>query len=288
MPSEAPARRAARAAWILLASLGWSAPSLAQTVETLHLRGGGFLRGTVVEWVPGDHVTILLANGQNRNVPWAQVDPDSPPPTAAAAPASSSVRPVPAASQSLAERVEAPAGAAVRPFSEPGGRYARFEVSVVPEDTEIRVRPANEELDSARVCEGHCTVELPADRLWIFSASRGFGGSFLGYGSHEVRTGGGVGTVRRVSIELRHYVWADVARVTGLVGVVTGLVLTAASGCGIFNFEGDCATWNGLYLGGLGVSLLGLIQPSNRSDVDPARTISLTLGPGRLSVGGTF
>lgn len=44
------------------------------TADTVHLRGGALLRGTVYEVLPGDHVTILHPSGLVRAIPWADVD----------------------------------------------------------------------------------------------------------------------------------------------------------------------------------------------------------------------
>jgi hypothetical protein len=41
--------------------------------DVVHLKGGGMLRGTLVEILPNDHVTVGLANGQTASVPWLQV-----------------------------------------------------------------------------------------------------------------------------------------------------------------------------------------------------------------------
>jgi len=54
----------------------WVLPSaaLAQTPpDVLYLEGGGMVRGTIVENVPGDHVTIQLATGEVRTFASAQV-----------------------------------------------------------------------------------------------------------------------------------------------------------------------------------------------------------------------
>ncbi|MEO6419030.1 MAG: hypothetical protein ABIP39_06470, partial [Polyangiaceae bacterium] len=38
--------------------------------DTLYLRGGGMMRGTIEELLPGRHVTIALPTGEVRKVPW--------------------------------------------------------------------------------------------------------------------------------------------------------------------------------------------------------------------------
>jgi hypothetical protein len=43
-------------------------------LDTVETRGGGLLRGSVAENLPGDHVTLVLPNGEVRVVPWSDVD----------------------------------------------------------------------------------------------------------------------------------------------------------------------------------------------------------------------
>lgn len=280
-------------AWGLIAasSLAWC-----QTLETLRLRDGGFLRGTIVEWVPGNHATIVLPSGQNRVVPWNQLAPgqrpqDGPAPAAPTpAPREVQALPTPIAEmpmQPQAPRASSPHAQAVRPFSSPEGRYGTFDVSVTPEDTEIRVRPSDEpDADPVRVCEGHCIVELPENRLWVFSASRGWG-NYWGYGSHAVRTGAAMGTVRRVTIELRHNLWANAFTVAGDAAFLTGLLGGLTNGC-IFSFNSECAPWTATYLSGLALAIVGSIHPSNRGEAQSAGALTLGVGPQHVSVGGVF
>jgi hypothetical protein len=59
--------------------------------DTVFLKSGGLVRGTVAESAPGDHVTIAMPTGEIRRIPWAAVDRisvgDTPPPVPAAPPA---------------------------------------------------------------------------------------------------------------------------------------------------------------------------------------------------------
>src|SRR5262245_30671008 len=51
------------------------ASAAAATVDSVHLRNGGFFRGRVTEIVPGDHVTVIVApSGETKRIPWAEVD----------------------------------------------------------------------------------------------------------------------------------------------------------------------------------------------------------------------
>lgn len=41
--------------------------------DTVYLRGGGMIRGTIEELLPGRHVTIAISTGEVRKVPWVEV-----------------------------------------------------------------------------------------------------------------------------------------------------------------------------------------------------------------------
>lgn len=42
--------------------------------QTVWLKNGGFVRGALIELVPGDHVTVQLATGEIRRIPAAEID----------------------------------------------------------------------------------------------------------------------------------------------------------------------------------------------------------------------
>jgi hypothetical protein len=42
--------------------------------DVVHLKGGGMIRGTLIEILPDDHATVELATGQTAVVPWERVD----------------------------------------------------------------------------------------------------------------------------------------------------------------------------------------------------------------------
>lgn len=60
----------------------------AEPPDLVRLKNGGMLRGTIGEYVPGDHVTITLATGEQRRIEGAEVEYAGPslPPAASAAP----------------------------------------------------------------------------------------------------------------------------------------------------------------------------------------------------------
>jgi hypothetical protein len=66
--------------------------------DTIDLKSGGLLRGTIIEAIPNSHARIQLATGEVAKVPWSDIarieraprpasNPPAPPPPAAAAPA---------------------------------------------------------------------------------------------------------------------------------------------------------------------------------------------------------
>ncbi len=96
----------------------WLAPAVARaqasggaTDETVRLRSGAVYSGHLVEKVPGDHVTLQLATGEIKVIPWADIP-------AAAAP---SAPPAAAASVRVRLRAENPHVALYRLSSTFGG-----------------------------------------------------------------------------------------------------------------------------------------------------------------------
>ncbi len=80
-----------RAALAAVCIAFWANVAAADTVTTVTLKNGDVARGTVVELVQGDHVTLQLATGQTKVFPWADVGAiaetqESPPPAVVAPP----------------------------------------------------------------------------------------------------------------------------------------------------------------------------------------------------------
>ena len=74
--------------------------------DVVYLKGGGMLRGTLLEEIPGDHVSVELAPGQLAQVPWERVQRiaragATPPPPAPAA-----IAPPPANAATVTVRIE--------------------------------------------------------------------------------------------------------------------------------------------------------------------------------------
>ena len=104
-------QREPRAPAAALASGSQPVPSPPVGNDLVLLKGGGMIRGTLLEVIPQDHATVALVNGQTEVIPWDRIDHVEragvealPPPVAAPAtpssplppPRSSEVVPVPA------------------------------------------------------------------------------------------------------------------------------------------------------------------------------------------------
>jgi hypothetical protein len=70
--------------------------------DVIHLKGGGILRGTIIDAIPGNQARIQLATGEIATVPWAQIEridhstAQAPSPTPSpATPATGSTAPAP-------------------------------------------------------------------------------------------------------------------------------------------------------------------------------------------------
>ncbi len=51
-----------------------AAPPATSGDDTVYLRDGGMIRGTIMEVIPGNHVTVQLANGQIATIRWDVID----------------------------------------------------------------------------------------------------------------------------------------------------------------------------------------------------------------------
>jgi len=70
-------RRRSLASALALAGALCASSALADELKT---KDGSTYRGDLVERVNGDHVSLRLASGEVRAVPWSQIDFGSPPP----------------------------------------------------------------------------------------------------------------------------------------------------------------------------------------------------------------
>lgn len=58
---------------VCVASLLVAPRASAQSTDRVDFVGGGFVRGTILEHIPGDHVTIQLSNGEVRTIPTGEI-----------------------------------------------------------------------------------------------------------------------------------------------------------------------------------------------------------------------
>jgi hypothetical protein len=54
-------------------STNQEAPTLPAPPDIVRMKNGGFVRGTILESVPNDHVDVQLQNGQVKRIPWSDV-----------------------------------------------------------------------------------------------------------------------------------------------------------------------------------------------------------------------
>ncbi|MCS6900897.1 MAG: hypothetical protein RMJ98_15035 [Myxococcales bacterium] len=116
-----------------LLAVGWIGAQPAPE-QTVWLKNGGFVRGTLVELVPGEHVTVQLVTGEIRKIPAREIDrmhtsAASPMAQPSAAPSSLASAPLPVPvptptgmASTVTLRVVAPAGVEIqeRPRLEKG------------------------------------------------------------------------------------------------------------------------------------------------------------------------
>jgi hypothetical protein len=196
-----------QAVWLVLVSIGLclAVPSgaLAQGTDVVELVGGGFIRGTILEHIPGDHVTIQLANGEVRTVSAGEivrVGIDTP-------------RPVPAAASAEPARDAAPGAAHVEVTTDlPGLTLHRITGTATLRDT--RLRADAHEL----VCVLPCQFTVPSGTYYL---AYGRGGDFHRFPAPAVLTDGARLHVRYEQHDEEHLIGALV--VTG--GLVVGAAI---------------------------------------------------------------
>lgn len=78
-----------RIASLLIVSILLSSSAVWAVPGKVRLKNGGWVEGDVLEVQPEDHVTVRIADGTVRQIPWAEVEgvDEQPPPTPAPAPA---------------------------------------------------------------------------------------------------------------------------------------------------------------------------------------------------------
>ncbi len=122
---------------------GATTATASTTVDAVHLRNGGLYRGRVTEIVPGDHVTVLVAPGnETKRIPWPEVD--------RVIVASTAVPPAPTAS------TPAPTPAAPAPMI---GPLARVHITAPKQVILYRRAPGTSSFVQA--CSSPCDLELP-------------------------------------------------------------------------------------------------------------------------------
>jgi hypothetical protein len=222
--------RSERRPWapLALALLTVAGLALAQDgpEQLVWLKNGGFLRGSLLELSPNDHVTVKLLSGEVRRVPFAEIErtqtAGSPPtPSSAAAPATSA--PAAPATSAPAPATSAPAAPATsarhRLDSAPVKLLMKGEGAVVLES-----RPRHELLPWLRECDSPCGGSvLVVDR------------EFRVRGENMPPSLAFVVDPSEVPVKLEVKPGSDVARRWGLVGLLGGapLVLLGGAGFGV-------------------------------------------------------
>jgi hypothetical protein len=212
------------------------------TIDTVHLRSGGLLRGRVTEILPGDHVTVLTPTGESRRIPWLDVD--------RVIVASTTVPPV------------APTPATPAPMVGPRVRVHLKSSS----KTTLYRRPAGT-TDLVTACEAPCGIELPLGDTYRV------GGSGIST-TPEFRLQGSPGGSVELDVDGPNWlgiVGGGLITVTGAGTAYVGLLLALASG-GCRGCSGETEVRNvgigALIVGGamIGLGLL-IVFPSMKTDL---------------------
>lgn len=173
--------------------LGLSTPPLyaqepsASAPSAVHVKGGRIVRGTLVEMVPGVHLTVRLADGRVVTLPWSDVErierssgaepPPPPPPSAPPATSSAIPQPPPATTSATPPQQPEPPPPAVRPAPKP----------IAPRDKPtVRVRIRGDETITLQrlvdgiwtsVCDAPCNADVDVIGGEFRTTAKGYGPS---------------------------------------------------------------------------------------------------------------
>lgn len=213
--------------WAVVLVLAISLPAVAQTMppDVVRLTNGGMVRGTIVENLPGDHVTIQLTTGEMRTFPSAEV-------ASAGAAAAEVIPPAPSAALLTTPIVAQPGRMA--PYAPPGVPTVRVHVEATsPELTLQEVVGTSTGVVStgrgfstilidnfAPLCSAPCDIELQP-RAYVLGVSQGQGGARRA--DHNLFT-----VDSDMSLELE-YESREAARIVGWIVFIGG----ALAGAGI-------------------------------------------------------
>jgi hypothetical protein len=212
------------------------------TPDTVRLRNGGLVRGTIVELEPGVHVTVLLPNGELRRIPAAEVlepsddasrGPSAPPPDAG-------VR---------ADRESAPEERVGARAGDPPLREGAARVRLRAERSEgLTFYGALGDEPLRALCETPCSPTLPVGNYRLALARPG---------SPQVAVPGRYGLEDGDVLEGRYHARGG-TRAAGW--VVLGVSLAAGLGVALAPLFADARTRDGLWLPAIvgGVVLGGL------------------------------
>ena len=244
----------------LVITLATASPALAQSLppDVVQLVNGGMVRGTIVENLPGDHVTIQLTTGELRTFPSAEVTSAGPAVQAQEVippPPGTSV-PTPLGRPTIAQPGPVPS------YGAPTGPTVRVHVEgTSPDLTLQQVTGTGTAIVStgrsfatvmvdnfAPLCTAPCDVDLPA-RTYVLGVSQAQGPARRG--DHNLFTIDG-----DMSLELE-YASREGARVAGWIVFIGGALVGAGLMLGGILTNDDIVPW--LVAGGVTLAVAEIV-----------------------------
>jgi hypothetical protein len=245
----------------LVIVLAAASPVLAQTVppDVVQLANGGMVRGTIVENLPGDHVTIQLATGELRTCPSAEVASAGPAPVAqeVVPPAPGGSLPTPLGRPMIAQPGPVPSYG-----PGPNGPTVHLHVEGTSSDLTLQQVTgtgtaivstgrsfATVMVDNfAPLCSAPCDIDLPA-HTYVLGVSQGQGPARRG--DHNLFTIDG-----NMSLELE-YDSREAARIAGWVVFIGGALAGAGIMLGGILTNEDMVPW--LVAGGVTLAVAEIV-----------------------------
>lgn len=219
------------------------------TADTVVLKNGGMIRGTLVEVLPNDHATVQLPSGQSAIVQWSEIHHIE----RGAAPAAATG--TPAAATPIQKMPNSTA-----PMS---GPTVLVHIETSRPITLDRRNPG-EDQPWVTACESPCDVQLPLNNDY-----RIVGEGIWASSEFELEGSAGQRVVVKVAPATRLTRTAGIVVAgAGLLAIIIGVyvvAIAAAASCTSFNSNGSCASDTGggvaigvvLMLGGLVTMAVG-------------------------------
>jgi hypothetical protein len=206
-------------------------PTIAPSGEdVLYLKDGGMLRGTILEVIPNDHVTLQLANGQTATVQWSYLT-------------------------RIEQRGRTGGAAAPPPPAVPAGPKRSAFVHIESEQP-VRLEAVEGRKKYRFVCASPCDVPVDLDQHYRIA-----GDGVRSTGEFEINGQSGQRVVIEVDTSSKAgFVWGIVITSLSPIVALVGLVVYAVSSIDVTKSSSGQAVGAAMGFGGLAGIAIGIVM----------------------------